>query len=304
MKYLKLLVKKIQHQLKARKLSKLKRAPKLFIPTVSPWQIVIPFKPLSVLLILVLLAASSFLFLRSDIFLVKEIKVEEENANSSFAFVLPEQIKTGLVTLVARSILTISPDEVDKILRQNFLAIKTVRIEKKLPDQLVVYYQEREPVAVIKSEKISEQEKLEKDEQGEEVKKIQKTVSLISFFVDEDGLIFAVKEEKSDLPEFELASGQELKIGEKIGSRKTLDAIAILHSFQVRADLKIEKINLSKDSPEIEVIFSGPFVVLFETEGKKIEEQISSLQLIYHQAKIDGRKLQKVDFRYEYPVIS
>lgn len=302
MRFLNFLLKKIRLWIKEKRLARFRRAPKLFIPTSTRWQIVIPFKGISVLLLLILIVSSIYLFLRSDILLVKELKIQKLQGWQNKSFTSEDEVKDVLLPFLARSILMISKDEVTKRVQGEFLAIKTVSVKKEVPDRMLVVYSERMPAAVIKAVKVFEEEYLEKNAQGEEIKKMQKKVQTESFFVDEEGLIFARKDGEFDLPEFVLADRQNVNLGDQISGKELSAALKIILTFNNNHELKINKVSLREEG-EIEVIFTIGLTVLFEARNKDITFQTSSLQTIYQRSKIEGRRLSRVDLRFEKPVI-
>jgi hypothetical protein len=67
---------------------------------------------------------------------------------------------------------------------------------------------------------------------------------------------------------------------------------------------KIEYISVStqKDSNYLIKLRSGAEVIL--DSGKNIDQELSSLQLILSQLKIEGKTLKRLDFRYKKPIIT
>lgn len=75
----------------------------------------------------------------------------------------------------------------------------------------------------------------------------------------------------------------------------------------VEKKLKTEKIEYTsfvtnKDLNYIIKLKSGAEVII--DQDKNIEEQLSSLQLILKQLKIEGKTLKRLDFRYQKPIIT
>lgn len=302
MRFLNSIFKRIRLWIKSRRLSRFRRTPKVFIPILKPWQIVIPFRAISSTLLVFLIIACGYLFLRSDIFLIKQLIITKDSGWQGKEFVLESEVRESLNSFLARSLLTISQNEVQNKLTTDFLTIKEVKVKKELPDRLLVFYQERIPVAVIKTLYVYEEEVIEKNEVGEEIKKPKKTEQAGSFFVDEEGLIFVKKEGKFGLPEFILINHQNLQVGDSISGQQVSSVLKIITNLKESSDLKIVKISF-QESGLIEVIFSEGLEVLFGGVGKNIDSQISTLQTLHRRSKIDGKKISRIDLRFQNPVI-
>lgn len=270
-----------------RKIKKLKRSPKLFVPTPSKWQIVIPFKPLSIILILILLGTSVYLFLRSDVFIVKRVSPSTSLGTSGEIGEVLEAETIG------RSILVLDVGGVVSKIKEQFLVVKDLKITKRLPDTVEVEVIFREPLAVV--EKAVERE-------GEEEGQI--IVETQSFVVDQEGLVYAEARNDEELPRVDLG-GQNIRLGDQLSGtaiRTYLDILNLLKEAQIVTDwirLASERTSLA-DTIELQ-IKDGPFVLL--SSQKDASSEISSLQTILKHYKIKGAGLKKVDLRFEKPVV-
>lgn len=293
---------------KSKKLSRFKRTPRVFVPTGSRWWIVIPYKPIGLGLIILLLLLSVYLLFRSDIFLVRDLEVVRipllVEDKTGINLVDEEEVRKVLSDYLASSIFFVDTQEIKKKLLQKFLAIKMIEIEKEMPDKIKVSLSEREPLAVLKMhkvEEISEGKRLEYDQ---------------FFLVDEEGVIFAKVVKKQELPEFVLTQeglksnmfGNQYKEGEIVGSKiegeVVVSALKIVESFEVLDFVKPTSF-LIDENGEIVVITDVGWQVLFAGKESSdfIDEQIASLQAITSKAKMEGRSIKKIDLRFKRPVV-
>lgn len=264
---------------KKKKFSHLRRSPKIFIPTPSPWWIIIPFKPLSIVLIIILAGFCIYLALRSDIFLIRNLIIEVENepldGGQVLKLVNEEKIREKAKKYLTHSVFTTKVKDLEKEILEQFLEVRSAKVYKELPDKLVILVQSRTPVAKVLSE------------EGE-------------FLVDDTGLIFYQDPPESTLPLFKL-SFQDLKLGEVLDPQKVSSVLEIINNWK-----KIEGENLvhieMDENGDICVLTSANVKVIF-SPNKKIELQVTSLQTILLQAKMEGWGLTQVDLRYENPVV-
>lgn len=262
--------------------------PKIFIPTPSRWQIVVPYKPIGVALIVVLTGLCTYLVFRSDLLLVRKIEVEGIGGEGSIGgFVNMEEVQDAVLQHLAKSIVFLDTKEIAENLKKQFLPIAEVSIEKHLPDKLVVQVKERESVAVLVTEE--------------------------KYLVDKTGFLFAKCPRGVTLPELQMESLQTLKrgevpenaekirIGDSIEGGLVAAALDIISGFVQIENLDAAAVSIQNQN-EIRVDTNKDFFVIFTTE-KEINEQILALSQIYENAKRQGKALKKVDLRFKLPVV-
>lgn len=248
----------------------MRRSPKVFVPAVGGRQIVIPFRPLSVVLIVVLSILSGFLFLRSDIFQIKEIDFDSGG--------VPDEAlvrQRVMEEVLARSIFFLDPSAVEAKIKESFLAVSAVSIQKELPDKVHVKISVRKPLAIVEDK------------------------NKARFLVDGEGLLFQ-QATKESLPviklgeDFEGSLGLKLSVSEQgISSYlKTLDIVA-------SKGLKTKAIYLH--SGTIELILKKTTVWL--DSGGDINEQLELLTQILQRYSLSGRTPRMVDLRFSRPVV-
>src|SRR3989344_767316 len=109
-----------------RRLQVLRRSPRVFIP-IGPRQVVIPYRPISTLLIIFFATLSVFLFLRTDIFQVKALEFEfEQLADEAL---VRQRISEEVL---ARSIFFLDSGKVGEEIRGNFSTGRAGGVEEKI----------------------------------------------------------------------------------------------------------------------------------------------------------------------------
>ncbi len=230
----------------------------------------IPFRPLSTILILGLTLLSIFLFLRTDIFQVKTLNFEFEELTDEL--LVRQRV---MEEVLARSIFFLNASAVEEKIKSSFLTVSAVSIEKKLPDTLLIRVSVRKPLAIIEDKNAAR------------------------FLVDSEGLLFRLAA-KEDLPviklgeDFEGSVGLYLSVNEQgiTGYLKTLEIVA-------SKGLETKAIYLRSKTIELQL---KKTVVWLNSEGD-IEEQLELLTQILQRFGLSGRTPKTVDLRFSRPVV-
>jgi len=252
-----------------RRLQVLRRSPRVFIP-IGPRQVVIPYRPISTLLIIFFATLSVFLFLRTDIFQVKALEFEfEQLADEAL---VRQRISEEVL---ARSIFFLDSGKVEEEIRGNFPTVRAVEIEKNLPDRLVIRISVRQPLAIIEDK------------------------NQARFLVDQEGLLFRQAAEEA-LPviklfeDFEGTVGTELEISEQgiSGYLKTLDLVS-------QKGLETKAIYLRSQTIELQLVKTTVWL----SAEKEIEGQLEMLTEILQRLKLNGKTPKTVDLRFSRTVV-
>ena len=257
-------------------LKMLRRTPRVTVTPSNGRAIIIPFRAASVFLILILLVLSGFLALRSDLFLVRNFKVEIAGSSLSKGFIDSAVIRESLQKFSSRSIIFIDQKEIAKTVVDASLVIETAQITKIFPDTLTVKIQLRQAVAEVVN--------------GEN-----------HFLVDKGGFIFAKSPSNVSLPQINLLDGEAIGIGQSLNPALVQNAIKVIVELGRRNLFKIKSINLPKDQ-SIVVLAENDLTIFFRSNAT-ILWQAQSLEAILQKAKLEKGKLVKVDFRFERPVV-
>lgn len=239
-------------------------------------QIVIPFRAASVCLILVLILLSGYLALRSDLFLVRNFKIEITGSPLSKGFIDSAAVRESLQKFSSRSIIFIDQKEIAKTVSDISLVIGIADVTKVFPDTLIIRILLRDAVAEVVS--------------GEN-----------HFLVDKGGFIFAKSPSNVTLPQLKLTEDQTVGIAQSLNSALVQNAIGVVSELEKKNLFKIKSFTLSKDQ-SIEVLAENDLTVYFKSNAT-ILWQVQSLEAILQKTKLEKGKLVKVDFRFERPIV-
>lgn len=109
--------------------------------------------------------------------------------------------------------------------------------------------------------------------------------------VDEDGAVLG-RTPKTNLP---------VIFGSQAEDERIKKAIDILLAFQLNL-WEAGEIRLSSER-YLEIKLKDNLEIIFSLQ-KETQIQLDSLQLIFSRAKIEGRKIKKIDLRFDKPVVS
>lgn len=212
----------------------------------------------------ILIVFSLFQLLRGDFFKINQIVCldRDQPCQTDWWFKV-----NGLV--LGKNIISLSPQKTEELIKEELSGIDQVKIEKKLPDKLIVYLTKRKPIAVVE-------------------------VNSDYYQVDYQGIILAKLDQPTDLPLI-------------VCSNRQFESPVILSSLDFLYQLLISGIEARRleitDSRELTVFLkTGPKVLI--SLDKNIKEQVDSLQLILERAKIEGKQIELIDLRFDKPVIS
>ncbi|OQX51162.1 hypothetical protein B5M47_01845 [candidate division CPR3 bacterium 4484_211] len=267
--------------IKARRLRRFRRAPKIFFPIPRHW-IVISFKPIYVLLVLVLFACTVFLLIRSDIFLVRHLKFQLEE-KSRIQVLSEEDLRDELSDCFAQSLLKLDTRFLENKLKERFLGLEEVFIQKKLPDTLIVNWRPRDGAAVIRS--------------GDRM-----------FLVDRADFIFAEVDSElsrrcreAGVPVVEGEWGWEIKVGSTLKSSHIDEILKVVFELGKDSRVSLSRVYL-KDTAELEVFSSDGWKAIFDLE-KDVDQQIEDLKVVVNKMGKENGGFREVDLRFKYPVV-
>lgn len=256
----------------------LRRSPKIFVPGSSGRQVVIPFRPISTILILFLTLLSGFLFLHSDIFQVKALSFEfPAKSESAVSGELPDEalVRQRISEeVLARSIFFLDSTAVEKNLKKDFPTIKEISLKKVLPDRVEVKVTVRVPLAVI-----------------EDANKNR-------FLVDEEGFLFRVAEGNEQLPVINVGGDFVASLGASVAGSGVSGYIETLNQVAEKG-LKTKAIYLQKDAIELQLTETDVWL----DPQKNITDQIEVLTQILQRYAVAGKTPKSVDLRFGRPVV-
>ncbi len=226
-----------------------------------------------VVIVLLSLVAVYF-FLRSDIFLLRQIEVQREGGG----LVDTKVVETSLGSQLARSLFIIDTQAIADNLKKTYLSIQTVEVDKELPDKLIIHFREYEPMLVVVAN------------QGR-------------FLVAENGYVFAQIEEDSSLELPSVVWDESADFSDRLGEYLSED--------KLRFVLEIARANWSTFGYELREIkqASGYYELNFDqlttliSAEKPLEDQYARWRLIVREAQIQNQAITQIDLRFENPVV-
>lgn len=260
---------------RSRRLRILRRSPKIFIPVPSNRQLVVPFKPLSLLLILFFFSTTVFFFLRSDIFQVRTLMFEFGGLAKGTKFTDEALVRQRIAEeVLGRSIFFLDDKDVEAKLKKVFLTVKTLEIAKKLPDKVFINVSVRVPLAQVK---------------------VREGKLLL---VDAEGLLFR-EASGENLPVIDLSESFTGSLGEIIGGEEVGAYLEALNVVKEKG-LAASAITLKPGMVELK-LKAGPAVFL--SVKSPVADQVELLAQILKRYKLTGRTPKQVDLRFSRPVV-
>lgn len=259
-----------------RRLFRIKRPLRLFITTPKN-QIIIPLWKIFSLLTLLLSLLCFYFILRSDIFLIRNIKFQNR---------VSPPLKSNLRELLGKkiqgkSIFFLDLAQLEKELPKKFPQIKKISFQKKLPDQLLIRVEERKPVAVLRT--------------GAPASPSGRHY----FLVDKEGVVFAKSATFSGVPLLFLPEEETPSLGKEIGKGRVNSACKII-SLLGEKGIEAEKVFLKEG--EIEIILQEKIKIIFPGQND-FSFKVASLQSILSSLKMEGKIPKEIDLRFERPVV-
>lgn len=222
----------------------------------------------------ILIAFSLFQLLRGDFFKINQVicfdSLDKDNPCQADLWFRVNSLTLG------KNIISLSPQKTEEIIKEELPGIDQVKIEKRLPDKLIVYLAKRKPIAVVETNSEYYQ-------------------------VDYQGVILAKLDQPTDLPlivsgEFSVAADNR-----QFKSALILSSLDFLYQLLI-SSIEAHRLEIT-DSRELTVFLkTGPKVLI--SLDKNLKKQVDSLQLILERAKIEGKQIELIDLRFDKPVIS
>lgn len=206
-----------------------------------------------------------FLFLFSYIFTVKNISI-----HTDYPCVTEEEVNSQ-ITIKGQSLFLIQKNQISEQILKKISCIEKVDLKTKLPSTLEISYSGKNPVARVDSSDI---------------------------FLTASGLAISVSHVQN-LPTIFPPEGFQASVGTNISDPEMLTALKIVNSLS-KSDFVPTNVRIVNDS--ITVYNQQDSVVIFSTK-KQAEIQTDSLQKVLAKAKIESKKISKIDMRFDNPII-
>jgi cell division septal protein FtsQ len=174
------------------------------------------------------------------------------------------------------SIFSVNSSETQKKLLEAFQGAKEIRVSKRYPATINVKVIERTPVALVHNSNSEE-----------------------FFLVDEEGYILGLIDRNiTNLPE--IAYEGDIKVGTFVDKR-----MVPLYMELVNA-LNEEKLNVSSMSfyPKYALVYINDGIQTFISNDRDKLESVRTISALIKQLMLEGKKIKKIDLRYDKVIVS
>lgn len=196
---------------------------------------------------------------------VKKIKLPQNSCISQDEFVAKTQV-------LGQNMLFIKEDNLKKIIEENFNCAKEITISKQYPQTLEIKITNLDPVLQLEG---------------------------TNLYLTKDGQILPKADSKKPVlflsKDFELPNNKQITDTQILYAAKIADRIA-------RSDFDAATLRLLSTS-DIAVYNSRDAIAIFSA-SKDLNLQIDSLQRVLAESKINATKIEKIDLRFDKPVVT
>lgn len=174
----------------------------------------------------------------------------------------------------------VDPSHLEKVVLKNFLAVKEVQVQKKFPNDMTVYIEERVPIAIISKLNAGRSQEAE------------------SYLIDSDGFVLGmVEKDFMSLPKVNYDG--DISIGSFLEKDIVPISIEIIKESE-KAGLKISSLSFN---PKYTKMYVGSGVEVFIGNDKNKKNSIQVIGALVKKTALDGKFLKKVDLRYDKVIV-
>lgn len=250
--------------------------------------VIVPFRKFWLVSVVVLSGAVVYLFIRSDLFLIHQIKIQLSNQ-----CVTEDQIKDA-AGVWGKSFFTIDKNDLSPKILDKFIVLESIEVKKDWPDKLTLIAECRKPLVQIVRTNLSGSELQEASSAASVTIPDNVGTVLLS---DSRGTIFKTQPSLDlSLPVFFIA--EELGVGSKLDSIAQKAAIDAVATSQ-REGFFSQSVVFLDDL--IQVNFSNGTILKISKASSP--SQLSDLDLILKKIKLDGKQVGLIDLRFDKPII-
>jgi len=120
------------------------------------------------------------------------------------------------------------------------------------------------------------------------------------FLIDDQGVILGQVSDLVQLPKITFPASYQLTIGQQLNSDCSLAALTLAQTLK---DFFINFQQIKVEFPNIFIVQIDSGQAIFSS-NKDFKAQVASLQLILSRSRIEGKIPEKIDFRFDKPIIS
>jgi cell division septal protein FtsQ len=211
------------------------------------------------------------------VFISSFFKIAHINITGTKSFVnLVDITEVAKENVSGLSIFRVDSGEAEKKLLEAFQGAKDIKVGKRYPSTISVKVFERSPVALVHNSNSEEY-----------------------FLVDEDGYILGIIDRnRTNLPEIKYEG--EIKVGTFVDKR-----MVPLYMELVNA-LNEEKLRVSSMSfyPKYALVYINDGIETYISNDRDKTESIRTASALIKQLLLEGKKIEKIDLRYDKVIVS
>ena len=238
------------------------------------------------LLVLILLGETLYLAFFSPVFQIKEIEVRGFSKISSREIqnIVKEEARWNFLFFSSGSIFLLNSKDIEKVILERFLRVASCNLKRVFPDKLVIYLQERRPVAVLCSNDSENNNKRKRN----------------CYFIDEEGVVFEKSfEEENKYLKIKSTRESPIKLGERIFPREKLEKFLEIQRY-LEKNLKISLENISPESEERLIVKTGKNWEIYFNLKEDLKKQLRNLKLVLEEKILPEKRkdLEYIDLRF------
>lgn len=202
--------------------------------------------------------------------------------------------------LQGQSWILINSDRVNENLQKQFICLEEVRVKRIIPDIVELILSERQPVLVVQlANKVNFPDLLvlESTISSTAAEVVSPSQSPpVSMVIDRLGVAFSQDLKRAgQLPHIFLID-HPLALGQQLSSHQVGKILTILGELS-QLGIAPGPVRLIRST-----LVTGNSQIIFSLD-RDVRRQLASLQLIWQKAKIDSKPIDKLDLRFDKPVV-
>lgn len=251
------------------------------------------------ILLLLIIAIALLIVLNTSTLIVKNVVVKE-----SVSCVEADRISKD-ASFTNQNIVFIQESQIAKKFKEKYLCIEEVRTKKEYPNTLNLYLKEREKalkIGLIKGSPYIKLPDIKDSTPSSESTPlvIDHSVNEASisgvYIADKNGFVFDVASVENDLPMIYLV-GFETGLGRPVEKKIVNLSLQLINRLK-ELSIDYRTIKIMGDT----VLVDGDIKLTFSL-NKDLNRQLASLQLILQKAKMNSKSMDKIDLRFDKPVV-
>lgn len=252
----------------------------------------LPIKKITRLILKLTLIFSGAFLILSSFFSIDLLKI-----NYIYIYSEREINVDGVITESQKNIYLINIDKIKALITSNNPNIGRVDVKKNFFGSLSIYITFRKPIAIAIDGVLTEEVKQQDASASAEISYGFERKGDQEYFIDMDAFLFN-KEGDKDFPVVGLDL-QNKKTGDSIDAPAVKFMLTVANNLRENGEIPIWIVN--KDNKVVLMLPDGSFIIL--DSSKSPDFQLSSLQLIRNRFRIEGRKFEYLDLRFQKPVV-